>query len=120
MYYVLVDPKKKRFKDRQKKNFYVSPFIDYDTELVWDFTVPGKTLEMRVDSVKEEVVLKTSLGGRRMELSNLNIAYLLLRYPLMTMMIIVMIHYQALRLWLKGVPFHMKDETDRQIARTVR
>ena len=42
------------------------------------------------------------------ELTNRSLARLLLRYPLQPLQVIALIHFQALRLWLKRVPFHHK------------
>jgi DUF1365 family protein len=46
------DPYKKRFRDKQQKNYYVSPFIDYDTDLTREFEIPDERLIMLIDSLK--------------------------------------------------------------------
>jgi len=67
MYYVVVNPNKKIHKDKQRKNYYISPFIDYDTDLSWNFTEPNETFFMAINSIKEDKAqLKTSLNGKRM------------------------------------------------------
>jgi len=48
------------------------------------------------------------LHGRRRELTNASLNVMLLRFPLMPMRVVWLIHWQALRLWLKRVPFHRK------------
>jgi DUF1365 family protein len=49
-------------------------------------------------------ILATYLGGVRAPLTARAIFYHFFRYPLMTVHVIVRIHFQALRLWLKGMP----------------
>jgi len=43
-------------------------------------------------------------------LSTSNLARLTLAFPLVTLKIIFLIHWEALRLWLKGIPFIMKED----------
>jgi DUF1365 family protein len=51
-------------------------------------------------------LFNASLLLRRQTINRLNLASVLIRYPLISVKIIVAIHYQALRLWLKNVSFY--------------
>jgi DUF1365 family protein len=118
LFHTTVDPGVKRHNDRQKKNFYVSPFIDINTEITWSFEEPGETLLMEVDSVKDDqAILNTSLTGERRRLSTKSILLLFLRYPMVPLFTIIFIHWQALKLWLKKVRFRSKDPSDDEIIR---
>ena len=54
----------------------------------------------------DEPLLATSLTLRRVPLSRRNLINVLVRHPLMSHRTTALIHWHALRLWLKGVPFH--------------
>ena len=121
LFHTAVDPKEKRHQDRQKKNFYVSPFIDLDTEITWTFEEPAETLLMEVASVKDtNPILKTSLTGERKQLSATAILLLFLRYPMVPLVTMILIHWQAVKLWLKKVRFRDKDTSDDEIIRGLR
>jgi hypothetical protein len=55
---------------------------------------------------KGDKLFDASLMIDRQPISSGSLAAALLRYPLMTMKVVTAIYYQALRLWLKKVPFH--------------
>lgn len=99
------------FKVRTPKHFYVSPFSDLDTEFEFIFKVPSKSIQMRVDDYKQgKRVLLSSLHGTRRELNDSNLLLYGLKFPLITVKIIVLIYWQALKLRLKGLPFWRKNE----------
>jgi len=52
-----------------------------------------------------KVLFDATLSLRRQPASGRNLAMSLVRHPLMTVKVVAAIHWQALRLWLKGVPF---------------
>jgi len=112
----IIDLEKGASDELRKKLFYVSPFIDFDTDFRFRIQEPGEELHIRIDSLKEgRVDLKSALRGKRREITNRFLAGLLFRYPLQTLRIIFLIHYQAFRLYLKKVPYFPKLETDKKI-----
>jgi len=94
---------------RTPKYFYVSPFSGLDLEFDFTLHTPGDRLAVRIDDhAAGSRVLHTSLTGIRVPLTNLRLAWFLLKYPLITVKIVTLIHWQAFRLWLKRVPFFSK------------
>jgi DUF1365 family protein len=97
------------FRVRVPKFFYVSPYSDVD--VAFDFTLRplGKSLSIQIDDYTgEERTLTSVLSGRQRELTSLRLAWFTLKYPLITLKVITLIHWHALRLWLKRVPWYPK------------
>jgi uncharacterized protein len=106
----------KSFRLTTPKHFYVSPFSSL--ELNFDFTLklPNERLMIQIDDRnKEEKVIHTSLKGSKSELTDKKIALFLIKYPLLTLRVIFLIHWHALLLWLKRLPVFGKfDNTNLQ------
>lgn len=98
---------------RAPKKFYVSPYgrlQDY-----FDFKVkePGAVLDIAIDTVSDarfEKVMLSKLSGRKLDFRTSSLLTLFLSYPFVTLKVIAMIHFQALLLFLKKVPFFEKDQ----------
>jgi DUF1365 family protein len=97
------------FRLRTPKHFYVSPFSSLDLEFDFKLRTPGQELEIHIDDWQgEERVLLSSLTGTRVPLTTARLAWLTLKFPLVTVKVIFLIHLQALLLWLKRLPYHSK------------
>ena len=95
---------------RTPKNYYVSPFSSLDLEFDFRFDMPGHTLRVLIDDYAHgDKTLVSSLTGTRLPLTPSTLATLSLKYPLITLKIILLIHWEALRLWVKKIPFHKKE-----------
>jgi DUF1365 family protein len=89
------------------KRFYVSPFIGPEGR--YRVTVREDARGLRIGINERDgdgPLLTTSLVLRRRPLTGANLVRMLLRHPLITQRTILLIHWHALRLWLRRVPFH--------------
>ena len=62
--------------------------------------------------------LNATMALKRTALSNRPVAINLIRYPLLTVKILSAIYFEALRLWLKKVPFYPHPENLSAPSRT--
>jgi uncharacterized protein len=99
-----------RFRLNTGKYFYVSPFTDMDTHFEFDLGIPGEKLQIRIDDHNKngERFLISTLTGTREELNDTNLLHYFFSFPLITLKIIWLIHWQAAKLWLKKLPYHAK------------
>lgn len=98
------------FHKRASKLFYVSPFSDLEAHFDFNFSIPGNTLNMRVDDYQDgKRFLLSSLTGERKPLSDARLLWYGVRFPLITLGIIFLIYWQALILKLKNIPFRRKN-----------
>lgn len=98
-----------RIRHSEPKHFYVSPFSALDLSFDFRLAVPGDTLHVRIDDLEgTRRVFLSALQGQRVPLTSARLAWLTLKCPLVTVKVIGLIHWHALLLWLKRVPFHRK------------
>ncbi|MGC2856663.1 DUF1365 domain-containing protein [Novispirillum sp. DQ9] len=91
------------------KRFFVSPFIGMDVRYHFRVVPPGERVAVAITETDAEgAFLHASFSGRFEALSDRALIRALLRYPLMTVKVIAGIHWEALRLWRKGVPLHRR------------
>ncbi len=99
------------FEVRCLKEYYVSPFSPVDLEFHFRFHLPDEHLRVFIDSHDAEGrVLVSTLTGRRRELTARSLAWFTVKFPFLTLRVIFLIHWQAMKLWLRRVPFFRKEE----------
>jgi uncharacterized protein len=90
----------------QDKHFHVSPFIDMKARYDFRLTAPDNTLHFRIlEHDDEGPLLSATFSGIAKILTTKTLAYELIRIPFLGLKIVGGIHFEALRLWLKGAKF---------------
>ena len=103
-YVFKTNPNEKTIQNSCEKKFYVSPFMDLSSKYYFKILDPQNKLSVVIDQRdKEGKLLFASQDGIRSELSSKNLILSYIKHPLMTFKIISAIHFEALRLWMKGI-----------------
>lgn len=91
----------------QDKQMYVSPFIEMDQTYRFTLRCPDEKLSLRIKQGDgaQDVLIATHNGDAR-PLDDRNILLAVLKHPMMTLKVVAGIHWEALRLFLKGVKFN--------------
>jgi DUF1365 family protein len=97
------------------KRFYVSPFSDLETTFHFRIGRPGEAVRIAISQSRDgETYFQSVLSGKRRPLKDRSLALRALRFPLVTLQIVGAIHWQAFRLYLKGIPFRRKADNPEQ------
>ncbi len=93
------------------KGFHVSPFMDLVGRYRFRFSEPGETVRVLIHETREGApLLDATLAGERRALTDGALLREVMRMPWMTLKVVAGIHWEALKLWLRGARFHRKPE----------
>jgi len=93
------------------KVFHVSPFIGMSARYAFRVRVPEEELFIAInESGPDGPILVATHRGRRMELDDARLLRCFLAYPFLSLKVLGGIHWQALKLWLKGAQFHSRPQ----------
>lgn len=106
--YVLSNSQKNTssFTSAHHKEFHVSPFMNLDMEYRWEVQIPNNNLQVQIENwQKDKKIFDAVINLQKTEFSSKNLKRVLLEFPLMTLKVVSAIHFEALKLWLKGVAY---------------
>ncbi|MGQ0682674.1 DUF1365 domain-containing protein [Bradyrhizobium sp.] len=90
-------------RQQQDKQFYVSPFVAMAMRYHFRILPPAETVRLRIlETDREGPLLSATFSGLRRALTTAALLRSLVALPLVTFKIVAAIHWEALRLWLKG------------------
>jgi uncharacterized protein len=88
----------------QDKRFYVSPFVEMAMRYHFRVALPKDRVKLRIlETDSEGPLLSATFNGHRRALTTQELLRSFFSFPMVTLKVIAAIHWQALRLWLKGV-----------------
>lgn len=100
-----------------EKDFHVSPFLPMDMSYDWSFNEPVERLFVHMQNHRNgEQIFDATLAMKAQPISTGALLQALLTFPLITVKVIVAIHWQALRLWLKHTPVYDHPRTAPRIS----
>lgn len=108
-HYVLSDkgaPLQEKLQAKAQKVFHVSPFIDMDCEYRFRLRQPDENYQVGIyQSEQGKPMLVAVQSGKRYVLNSQNVVKGLIKFPFNTLKVLGMIHWWALKIWLKGGKF---------------
>ena len=103
-HYYLLDPKNPQI--ISKKNFHVSPFFGLDQEYHWQFELTKQKINFKIDTYQEQLlVFSAAYNGSLSSLKQSSTKFKLIKSPFAVYKIMLGIYFEALRIWLKKIPF---------------
>lgn len=106
-YLIPVVSEAKTIHQRCDKAFYVSPFLEMAMRYEFSVRAPDEQIAIAIRaSQSDQPVMTACLSGTRKPLTDASLLGAFLRIPALTLKVTAAIHWEALRLWLKGLRLH--------------
>ena len=91
------------------KAMHVSPFLDMDHRYDFTTSTPDETVSLTIQVMRrDELWLSAGLAARRRPLTDAGLIGALISLPFMTLKVVAAIHWEAAKLWVKGVRYRPK------------
>ena len=108
-YIFKVDSEKNLIQHNCSKKFHVSPFIEMNCKYFFRILKPGEKISVIIDQYDQEgKILYASQDGKKVAFTSQELIKSYIKHPLMTFKIILAIHFEAFKLWTKGIKYIKK------------
>jgi DUF1365 family protein len=91
--------------------------MNLDMEYRWRIRSPASSTLVSIENWREQRLFKAVFAAKRQEMNSINVAKVLLRWPIASLSILRKIYWQAFKLFLKGikyVPYQQERQTKRE------
>ena len=103
-YVFKIDNENNLIQNNCSKKFHVSPFIEMNCNYFFKILKPGERLSVIIEQYDQVgKILYASQDGKKANLTGKELIKSYLKHPLMTFKIISAIHFEAFKLWIKGI-----------------
>ena len=93
----------------KEKIFHVSPFISMQAHYAFRLKPPRESVGIVIQEYQEQrLMLVATQHGKRLPLTTWHLLGCFVRIPWLSVKIMALIHWQALKIWLKGARFYSK------------
>ncbi len=97
------------------KRFHVSPFVGMGADYRFRFARTGNESSTVIHEYQDDRLMLIAVQrGESRELNDSNLLRAALSYPLLTLKVVALIHWQALKIWLRGAVYHPKPAPPRE------
>lgn len=106
---------------QRAKEFHVSPFMPMDIDYSWRFNQPGERLNVHMENYhNQQKIFDATLSLKKSPISSYHLTRVLVKFPLVTVKVVVGIYFEAIRLWLKKIPFYTHPGNDKEEPKEAR
>jgi uncharacterized protein len=104
-------------RQERRKIFHVSPFLGMELSYHFRMVPPGETLKWRIlETDADGPLLAATYSAEAQSLDTRAILRNVARIPMLTWKIVGGIHFEAFRLWLKGVTYFSKPDAPARVS----
>jgi DUF1365 family protein len=116
-YVLRCEPGQRSWRFAPRKKMHVSPFMPMDIDYRWALSGPGERLSVYMaNSRNGSKCFDAAMSLEQRPIDGQTLAGILIRYPFMTLKVMLGIHWEALRLWAKRCPVYEHPEKRKEVT----